>query len=604
MTAVRQSRATTARVKVAQTVVCAVLCACAPLVVRAQVAPAGNAHPSGALVDEGAFPNPFAGEPGEHQSVATPAEKSAFASQVKLGPLRDLAVYHNGRVKILDTLARESIRFVAGRKDYIDYIEADDADGAGGGVGTIARRHYDPLFTFLDTLIDPHYYDDKPIVHVEFLPLRRAIVEAIVASPAAQKRWLQRTRLSPVMIAEAFPAIAQEQAADAAFGAALQRVQSQMTLLSRSAQNLEMLAPESANGKWRSVSASGSPTDVRQAFANLGQAWRTRNAATTNAAIAEIAAMLPVIHADMYPGAKRRIEAMYNATHPFDYGAWLYGLSFLLLILAFGTGRKALVYAGATSLAIAAALHASGFAARWIIAERLPIQNQFESMTGLSLAASLAGLAIMLKTRQWLFGAAAAGAGFLILLVATTTNIPGVSIGREAAILNTSVLLKYHVSSVLSSYGLITLGFIMSSFYLWTYYSAKFRGARAAAMAAQGLNLGGEDDTRNAGVQRVLADLDRAQTTILQLAFWILGVGILLGAWWADHSWGRWWGFDPKETWALVTWIIYLIVVHVRFSTGAKRGLVTAWLSVLGFFVMVWTYFGVNLLLPGLHAYA
>ena len=98
-------------------------------------------------------------------------------------------------------------------------------------------------------------------------------------------------------------------------------------------------------------------------------------------------------------------------------------------------------------------------------------------------------------------------------------------------------------------------------------------------------------------------DLDTAQMIILQLAFWTLGVGILLGAWWADHSWGRWWAFDPKETWALITWIVYLIVIHVRF--GAKdKALVTAWLSVAGFVVMLWTYFGVNLLLPGLHAYA
>jgi len=82
-----------------------------------------------------------------------------------------------------------------------------------------------------------------------------------------------------------------------------------------------------------------------------------------------------------------------------------------------------------------------------------------------------------------------------------------------------------------------------------------------------------------------------------------LGVGILLGAWWADHSWGRWWAFDPKETWALLTWIVYLITIHARFGV-ANKALVTAWLSLAGFVVMLFTYFGVNLLLPGLHAYA
>jgi ABC-type transport system involved in cytochrome c biogenesis permease subunit len=104
--------------------------------------------------------------------------------------------------------------------------------------------------------------------------------------------------------------------------------------------------------------------------------------------------------------------------------------------------------------------------------------------------------------------------------------------------------------------------------------------------------------------RRTLRDLDTAHMTVLQLAFWTLGVGILLGAWWADHSWGRWWAFDPKETWALVTWIVYLIVIHVRMTGLKDRGLTTAWLSVAGFIIMLWTYFGVNLLLPGLHAYA
>jgi ABC-type transport system involved in cytochrome c biogenesis permease subunit len=233
-------------------------------------------------------------------------------------------------------------------------------------------------------------------------------------------------------------------------------------------------------------------------------------------------------------------------------------------------------------------------------------------MTGVSLFAAVVGLTIMLGKRQWLYGAAVAGVGFMILMTATQTAIPGRFIEREAAILNTSVLLKYHVTTVLCSYGLISLGFIISLFYLGTHYASRF-GARAPAqvqgfpsptshpMAAAALNLAPEAPS---GHQRTLHDLDRAQMTVLQLAFWTLGVGILLGAWWADHSWGRWWAFDPKETWALATWIIYLIVIHVRMATGRNRGLTTAWLSVIGFLMMLWTYFGVNLLLPGLHAYA
>ncbi|HCT44832.1 MAG TPA: hypothetical protein DF699_06445, partial [Phycisphaerales bacterium] len=173
-----------------------------------------------------------------------------------------------------------------------------------------------------------------------------------------------------------------------------------------------------------------------------------------------------------------------------------------------------------------------------------------------------------------------------------------------------SVLLKYHVTTVLTSYGLITLGFIVSLFYLGTYYGAKFFGSQATTAGGPSLasgalgHLDSDDTDKPMGLQRTLKDLDTATMTVLQLAFWTLGVGILLGAWWADHSWGRWWAFDPKETWALVTWIVYLIVIHVRMTGLKNRGLTTAWLSVSGFIVMLWTYFGVNLLLPGLHAYA
>lgn len=128
-------------------------------------------------------------------------------------------------------------------------------------------------------------------------------------------------------------------------------------------------------------------------------------------------------------------------------------------------------------------------------------------------------------------------------------------------------------------------------------------GEVGAFTEASATALGLSEDAPK-GTARVLSDLDKAQMIILQLAFWTLGVGILLGAWWADHSWGRWWAFDPKELWALVTWIVYLIVIHLRFTQSKNRAVTTAWLSVIGFMVMLWTYFGVNLLLPGLHAYA
>jgi ABC-type transport system involved in cytochrome c biogenesis permease subunit len=105
------------------------------------------------------------------------------------------------------------------------------------------------------------------------------------------------------------------------------------------------------------------------------------------------------------------------------------------------------------------------------------------------------------------------------------------------------------------------------------------------------------------GTTHFLATLDLCNLVVLQLAFWVLGCGIITGAIWADQSWGRPWGWDPKETFALVTWIVYLIVVHVRVATEHKAWW-TAVLSIIGFAIMLFNWIGVNFVLVGLHSYA
>jgi cytochrome c-type biogenesis protein CcsB len=579
---------------------------------QGQTPPDGNAPAKTRVVSEaegGAeLTNPF-GQPAWPTTVTTET-KRALAAGVDLDPLRSLAVFHNGRVKVLDSLARETVGRIAGRKTYFDLVTTAD--------GKAAKAHYEPMFTLLDLMIDPAYYASKPLVAVDYLPLRQEILtKAFPTDERERERWLKLTRISPQMVAQYSAQVEQEHAFDMQYRTGLGKLAQAFELYERSPANLLMVAPESREQPWTHLSALPAGSPIRQAAARLGEAWRAGDAPGVNAAVRTLAAELPTIHPGVYPTTKRTLEMAYNRSNAFEWGFWAYGVALVSLLVAFGTGRPGLKGLGVGLLALAVGLHAFGFVTRCIIAERFAIQNQFESMTGLSLFGALVGLTIMVLKRQPLFGAAAAGLGFLVLITATQTGIPGLQIEREAAILNTSVLLKYHVTTVLCSYGLITLGFITSLFYLGTHYATKWKrkrpdgwalagvdrggGGESEAVAAQALGLG---DKAPAGPARTLADLDTAQMTVLQLAFWTLGVGILLGAWWADHSWGRWWAFDPKETWALATWIIYLIVIHLRFTTSKNRALVTAWMSVLGFVVMLWTYFGVNLLLPGLHAYA
>lgn len=573
----------------------------------AQGGPAGNAHPQEALLDSSVLPNPLGddrgGQAGSEPSAAgrrmATTEKHVFAGEVDLEPLRALPVSHNGRVKTLDTLARETIRSITGRADYLDIVPImDDA----GVVVSVNKLRYDPLFTFFDLLAAPTYYLEKPLIHVTYLPARRAFIETVVDDPRQQERWMLLTRLSPAMISAAFASVAERRGTDPQFARTLEELRLVADVLRLGHNNLLLVAPPEGATRWRHIVELPADASVRQAFARLGGAWRAGDADQVSALISQIAEELSALNSGSVSPSRLAVEVLSNRAHLFDVGAWLYLLAFVALLLSFGTNWRSVYMFGVSVFLLAVLAHAAGFAARWWIAERLPIQNQFESMTGLALGGAIAGLIIMLWKRQAIFAAAGAGVGFLILLAATQTGVPGETIGREAAILNTSWLLKYHVSTVLVSYGLITLGAVVSSLYLAMHYlGRRSSAAELAGFAAQGLNVGA---SVNSGRRRLLLDLDRAQMTVLQLAFWALGVGILLGAWWADHSWGRWWAFDPKETWALLTWIVYLIVIHVRLGMRGDRGLVTAWLSVAGFIVMLWTYFGVNLLLPGLHAYA
>jgi cytochrome c-type biogenesis protein CcsB len=573
---------------------------------RAQYdAPAGNAHPTSAMLSEDAdATNPF-GRPEE--TTFDYAKKSAFAKAVDLSPLADLAVFHNGRVKIVDTLARETVQAIMGRRDFQDFNVARKP-------GLPDKVRYSPLFTFFDLVIDPAYYLDRPLIHVNYLPLREEYLLAMGKKAGSEEyEWWKRVgRLKPSALITVGPAVEEKLAFDQPTRRGIDRVRSAFGLYQNSWRNLQMVAPEGPDKPWAHLSQLKPGTPGADAALRLGAAWRAGDAAGVNAAARDLAAAIPNINPASYPTSRRELELSYNNANAFEWGYWLYAMSFLSLVLAFGTGRRWLRVLGLVVFFAALSVHGFGFVARCIIAERFAIQNQFESMTGISLFAALVGLGLMVFRRQYLFAAAAAGVGFMVLVTATQTGIPGVNVEREAAILNTSVLLKYHVTTVLVSYGLIALGMIVSLFYLGTHYAARARGGAQAALAG-----GGSLDQASAdalgidaqaggpvGTARVLADLDKAQMIILQLAFWTLGVGILLGAWWADHSWGRWWAFDPKELWALVTWIVYLIVIHLRLTQTKNRAITTAWLSVVGFVVMLWTYFGVNLLLPGLHAYA
>ena len=95
--------------------------------------------------------------------------------------------------------------------------------------------------------------------------------------------------------------------------------------------------------------------------------------------------------------------------------------------------------------------------------------------------------------------------------------------------------------------------------------------------------------------------IDELTYQMIMLGFLFLSIGIITGAVWANSAWGRYWGWDPKETWSLITWFVYATLLHAKMMRG-WHGKRIAYLSIAGFAAVLFTYFGVNLL-PGLHSY-
>jgi len=111
---------------------------------------------------------------------------------------------------------------------------------------------------------------------------------------------------------------------------------------------------------------------------------------------------------------------------------------------------------------------------------------------------------------------------------------------------------------------------------------------------------------RRNDLERLLPDaesLDRITYKTICIAFPLLTLMIAAGAYWANRAWGSYWSWDPKETWAAITWLVYAGYLHMRITRG-WRGRRAAYFAILGFGVVMFTFFGVTYLLPGLHAYA
>ncbi|HEY1685805.1 MAG TPA: cytochrome c biogenesis protein CcsA [Tepidisphaeraceae bacterium] len=382
---------------------------------------------------------------------------------------------------------------------------------------------------------------------------------------------------------------------------------------------------------------------IGEAFNSLADAWKKHDAAAVNTQLDILANTLPQLNPERYPSLLRRqVEVVYNHLAKLTLpGAAFYFVAFVLFLMSARAGVNGMRLWALRFFIAGFLIHTVGIAVRWWLVagqhdnwfDGIPIKNEFESVLMSAWFGCLVGLVLELRKSRGIFGAAASFVGWLALVaIFSVPHVFGREIGGEIGQVN-GVLMSYwlyiHVTMATASYALIGMSFILGVWWLAIYMSQrksiKATGYQLSADAADNFLGGGTAaigftqtlammffvkrqraatmEIQSNGTMQQLATLDACNVVVLQLAFWILGTAIVLGAVWADESWGRPWGWDPKETFALVTWIVYLIIVHVRLITEHKAYW-TAFLSILGFFVMLFNWIGVNFWLVGLHSYA
>jgi ABC-type transport system involved in cytochrome c biogenesis permease subunit len=309
-----------------------------------------------------------------------------------------------------------------------------------------------------------------------------------------------------------------------------------------------------------------------------------------------------------YPHPRRRgLERLYNRLFGFTI-AWAgYFLAVLLLLASLATRRRRGLFrpAGMAVFLLSTLFLLAGVVVRWIISGRgwhlPPLTNQYESVLGAAAMAAVAGCVLELIFRRGMLALAGSlfAAAALLCLFLRLGPLQG-DINAPEALLNTPIL-AWHVAVLMVGYGVIGMSLVVSAAYLLL---APGR-ARRARLASQAISAGADLSLPAAQEGNILAELDRYNLILLQLACWMVAVGDALGAYWADRAWGRWWGWDPKETWGLMTLLVYLGIIHVRHVLPQRRrGVWTAGLAILGCAVMGFTWWGVNYLLRGLHSYA
>jgi len=474
--------------------------------------------------------------------------------------MRYLPVLDGGRIKPYDTFATEVLQLVYGKSSY---------EG---------RPAYEVVTTWW---LQPDMWKDKPIFEIKHYELKKALGLDKSVKYLSLDQILSNARLGDIF--QELQNKRDKKIKLDPFGQAAQRLENQLFTFRElvSGRLLKVLPKDEQN--WKSLIDLNEQESLQ--FVELTKGFiEALDPASAQEAKRKFEARLKQFNQLAPQGivdqTKIQLEVHYSDFHPFRWAWVFYVLSCLAAVLVWIFKKERFVTGMWIFSSVGLLLHIYGFALRSYLSERAPVTNMYETVVWVALGAVIFAMIIEFFYRWKLILAAGTAVGaFCLILSDLAPIVLDPSIQPLEPILRSNFWLTIHVLSITISYAAFFLAF---------------------ALGDIGLFFSMRDESKYS--DRIKA-IVLASYRAIQIGVAFLAPGIILGGVWADYSWGRFWGWDPKETWALIALLGYIAVLHARLSGWIKEfGMLVT--SVLSFSLIIMAWYGVNFVLgAGLHTY-
>ncbi|MEM9444575.1 MAG: cytochrome c biogenesis protein CcsA [Verrucomicrobiota bacterium] len=493
-----------------------------------------------------------------------------LAAELDLTPLEQVPVQHMGRVKPFYSFALQSWQSVYGKSEW--------KRQKGGKLSAVA--------TITDIWLSPGDWAERKIVYINYTPLREELGMDKNDKHASWK-WIIGNEVFLKYIED----IQKKKAIDP---------KAQLNRLEKEVQNvggrLEVAKglidgslyrlvsnPESQEEAWVPIFNTsflyGAETSVKvlEKFHQVSESYERKDQEAFNNAIQSLQAKLFELKGHGFVNKDLlELEQRYLVLHPFRWAAIMFALALVASVVTLLWQKKAGYFLSWGFVGVGFLLQIYGLICRSFIAGRPPVTNMYETVIWVAFGVIIMALVFeaIYRCRYFLLGATPV-AIISLLLADTQPEILNSSINPLVPVLRSNFWLTVHVITITSSYAAFALALGVGHIILI------------------GVMLG----------KKISGDLHLYLYRTLQVGVLLLASGTILGGVWANYSWGRFWDWDPKETWALIALLSYLIVLHGRVA-GWVKGFGLAVGSILCFLSVLMAWYGVNFVLGvGLHSY-